>query len=143
MVVTKGWKAWTDNNRAVYRGVKEVSVKDGVREYGFGRSRVYCHYPREVVRIPQHTEDRLVIFLNGSGLDGEPPKAGAATLRVKGVGEETESVVERMVYGLRPMERYKRWRTWFGVEGRKYGKCGWWWTRRRTWRRRYTRYGTG
>ena len=59
---------------------------------------MYCHYPREVVRIPEPTEDRVVIFLEGSGVEGQPPKAGAAAVRVKGVGQETESVVERMVY---------------------------------------------
>jgi len=59
---------------------------------------VYCHYPREVVRIPEPREDRVVIFLDGSGVEGQPPKAGAAAVRVKGVGQETESVVDKMVY---------------------------------------------
>ena len=40
----------------------------------------------------------MVIFLAGSGVEGQPPKAGAAAVRVKGVGQETESAVERMVY---------------------------------------------
>ena len=40
-----------------------------MREYGIGRHRVYCHYPREVVRIPEPTEDRPVIFLHGSGVE--------------------------------------------------------------------------
>ena len=96
---TKDWKARTDNRWAVYRGVRELSVEDGRGQYGIGRHRVYCHYPREVVRIPEPTEDRVVMFLDGSGVDGQPPKAGAAAVRVKGVGQETESVVERMVYG--------------------------------------------
>ena len=99
VVVTKGWKARTDNKWAVYRGVRELSVKDGVREYDIGRHRVYCHYPREVVRIPEPTEDRVVILLDGSGVEGQLPKAGAAAVRVKGMGQETESVPERMVYG--------------------------------------------
>ena len=60
---------------------------------------MYCHYPREVVRIPDSTEDRVVIFLDGSGLEGQPPKAGAAAVRVKGWGQETERLVDKMVYG--------------------------------------------
>ena len=99
VVVTKGWKARTDNKWVVYRGVRELSIEDGVREYGIGRHRVYCHYPREVVRIPEPTEDRVVLFLDGSGVEGQPPMAGAAAVRVKGVGQVTESVVEKMVYG--------------------------------------------
>ena len=42
VVVTKGWKARTDNKWAVYRGVRELSIGDGVREYGIGRHKVYC-----------------------------------------------------------------------------------------------------
>ena len=99
VVVMKGWKARMDNEWAVYRGVRELSIEDGVRQYGIGRHRVYCHYQREVVRIPEPTEDSVVLFLDGSGLEGQPPKAGAAAVRIKGVGQETESVVERMVYG--------------------------------------------
>ena len=41
----------------------------------------------------------MVLFLDGSGVEGQPPKAGAAAVRLKGVGQEMESVVERMVYG--------------------------------------------
>ena len=37
VVVTKGWKARTDNKWAVYRGVRELSIGDGVREYGIGK----------------------------------------------------------------------------------------------------------
>ena len=99
VVVTKGWKARTDNKWAVYRGVRELSIEDGVREYGIGGHRVYCHYPREVVRIPGPTEERVVLFLDGSGVEGQPPMAGAPAVRVKGVGQVTESVVEKMVYG--------------------------------------------
>ena len=94
-----GWKARTDNKWAVYRGVRELSVEDGVREYGIGRHRVYCHYPREVVRIPEPTEERVLIFLDGSGVERQPPKAEAAAIRVKELGQETESVVDKMVYG--------------------------------------------
>ena len=39
VVVTKGWIARTDNKWAVYRGVRELSIEDGVREYGIGRHR--------------------------------------------------------------------------------------------------------
>ena len=60
---------------------------------------MYCHYPREVVRIPEPTKERVVLFLDGSGVEGQPPMAGAAAVRVKGVGQVTERVVEKMVYG--------------------------------------------
>ena len=99
LVVTKGWKTRTANKWGVYRGMKELSVEDGVREYDIGRHRVYCHYPREVVCIPEPTEDRVVIFLHGSGVEGQPPKVGAAAIQVKGAGQWTESVVDKMVYG--------------------------------------------
>ena len=99
VVVTKGWRARTDNKWAVYRGVREPSIEDGVREYGIRRHRVYCHSPREVVRIPEPTEERVLLFPDGSGVEGQPPMAGAAALRVKVVGQVTESVVEKMVYG--------------------------------------------
>ena len=99
VVVTKGWRARTDNKWGVYRGVRELSIEDGVREYGIGRHRVYCHYPREVVRILEPTEERVVLFLNGSGVEGQPPMAGAAAVKGKGLGQMTESVVEKMVYG--------------------------------------------
>ena len=41
----------------------------------------------------------MVIFLDVSGVEGQRPKAGAAAVRVKGAGQEMESVVDRMVYG--------------------------------------------
>ena len=83
----------------MYRGVRELSIGDGVQEYGIGKHKVYCHYPREVVRIPEPTKERVVLFLDGSGVEGQPPMAGAAAVRVRGVGQVTESVVEKMVYG--------------------------------------------
>ena len=58
-----------------------------------------CTTPREVVRIPEPTEERVVLFLDGSEVEGQPPKAGAAAVRVRGVGQVMESVVEKMVYG--------------------------------------------
>ena len=97
--MTKGWKARMDNKWAVYRGVRELSIGDGVREYGIGRHKVYCHYPREVVRILEPTEERVVLFLERSGVEGQPPKAGAAAVRVSGVGQVTERVLGKMVYG--------------------------------------------
>ena len=114
VVVIEGWKARTDNEWAVYRGVKELSVNEGVREYDIGRHKVYCHCPREVVRIPEPTEGRKVVFLDRSGVEGQPPKAGAADIRVKGVGQETESIVDKMVYRLRHMEKCKRSQMWMG-----------------------------
>ena len=99
VVVTKGWKATTDNKWAVYRRMRELSIGDGVREYGIGRHKVYCHYPEEVVRIPEPTEERVVLSVEWCGVEGQPPKAGAAAVTVRGVGQVTESVVEKMVYG--------------------------------------------
>ena len=95
----EGLKARTENKWAVHRGLRELSIGDGVQEYGIGRHKVYCHYPREVVRIPEPTRKRVVLFLDGSGVEGQPPMAAAAAVRVKGVGQVTESVVEKMVYG--------------------------------------------
>ena len=99
VVVTKGLRARTDNKWAVYRGVRELSIEYGVREYGIGRHKVYCHYPREEVRIPEPTEERVVLLLDGSGMGGQPPMAGAAAVKVRGLGKVTESVVGKMVYG--------------------------------------------
>ena len=76
-----------------------MSVEEGVREYDIGRHKVYCHYPREVVRIPEPTEGSIVGFLDGSGVEGQPSMAGAAAIRVKGVEQETENMVDKMVYG--------------------------------------------
>ena len=60
---------------------------------------MYCHYPREVVRIPEPTVERVVRFLDRSGVEGQPSKAEAAAVRIMGVRQVTESVVEKMVYG--------------------------------------------
>ena len=54
-------------------------------------------YPREVVRVPEPRDGRVVMFLDGSGVKGQPPKAGAAAVQVKGVGQETEVTVDRLV----------------------------------------------
>ena len=51
------------------------------------------------MRIPEPTEERVVLFLDGSGSKGQPPMARAAAVRVRGGGQVTESVVEKMVYG--------------------------------------------
>ena len=50
------------------------------------------------MRILEPTEERVVLFLDRSRVEGQPPMAGAAAVRVKGVGQVTESVVEKMVY---------------------------------------------
>ena len=81
------------------RGVKEISVDEGVPTYDVGQHTVYCHYPRGVVRIPEPKDDRLVVFLDGSGVEGQPPKAPAAAVQVKGVGQETGVIVDKVVYG--------------------------------------------
>ena len=60
--------------------MKELSFDKGVPTYGIGRHMVYCHYPREVVHIPEPTEGTVVVFLDGSGVEGQPPKAGAAAV---------------------------------------------------------------
>ena len=60
---------------------------------------MYCHYPREVGRIPEPTEERVVLFLDGFGVEGQLPMAGTAAVRAKGVGQVTESVVQKIVYG--------------------------------------------
>ena len=44
VVVTTGWKARTDNKRAVHRDVKEIDVHASMRTYDIGRHTVYCHY---------------------------------------------------------------------------------------------------
>ena len=70
MVVRKGSKARTDNKWPVYRSVKERSADARVRTYEIGPHTVYCHYPREVVRIPEPTDGTVVMFLDGSGIEG-------------------------------------------------------------------------
>ena len=61
-MVTKGWEARADNKWAVYRAVKELIVEEGVREYDISRHKVYCCYRKKVVRIPEPTEGRVVVF---------------------------------------------------------------------------------
>ena len=57
------------------------------------------------------TEGRVVVFLDRSGVEGQPSKAGAAAVQVKGVGQETERNVE-VVRGVQ----------WRGANG---GGCSW------------------
>ena len=71
----------------------------GYESLALGGKKLYCHHPREVVRIPESMEERVLLSLDGSGVEGQPPMAGAAAVRVRGVGQVTESVVEKMVYG--------------------------------------------
>ena len=99
VVVTKGCKAGMDNKWAVYRGVKEIGGDAQLRTYDMGPHTVYCHYPKEVVRIRKAPDGRVAVFLDGRGLGGQPPKAGAAAVQVKGMGQETEVIVSKVVYG--------------------------------------------
>ena len=98
----------------MYRGVKELSVEVGLWEYDINRHEVYCHYPREVVRIPEPTEERVVVFLDGCGGEGQSLKAGAAAIRIKGVGLETESMVDKMAYGAASHGEVQTWQMWLG-----------------------------
>ena len=41
----------------------------------------------------------MVLFFDGPGVEGQPPMAGAGAVRVRGWGQVTDSVVEKMVYG--------------------------------------------
>ena len=99
VVVTNAWKARTDNQWAVCREVKKKSVDARVRLYDIGLHTVYCQYPREVVRIPEPNDGRVGVFLQGSSVEGQPLKARAAAVQVKGVGQETEVIVDKVVYG--------------------------------------------
>ena len=99
VVVKNGWKASPHNNWAVYRAVKELSVDEGVRTYDIVWHTVYCHYPREVVRIPEPKEGGVVVLLDVSGFEGQPPNAGAAAVHIAGVGQTTQIIVDKVVYG--------------------------------------------
>ena len=99
VVVTKGWKAGMDNKWAVNRGVKEIRVDAQLQTYDINPHTVYCHYPKEVVRILERTDGRVVVFLDGPGLERQAPKAGAAAVQVKEMGQETEVIVDKVVYG--------------------------------------------
>ena len=39
----------------------------------------------------------MVVFLDGSGSEGQPPKAGAAAVQIKGVGQETKIILDKVV----------------------------------------------
>ena len=99
VVVMNGLKARADNKWAVYRGVKEIRVDERVRKYDILLHTLYCHYPREVVRIPEPKDGRMVVYSDGSVVEGQPRKAGAAAVQVKGVGQEKEVIVHKVVYG--------------------------------------------
>ena len=62
-----------------------------------------------MVRIPEPPDTRVVVFLDGSGMEGQPPKSGAAAVRVREVGWETEIIVNRVVMKQHPMQRSKPW----------------------------------
>ena len=105
VVVTIGWKARPDNKWAVYMGVGELSIEDGVREYGIGRHRAYCHFPRKVVCIPEPTEDTVVI---------SPARGGGSGYTGQGVGTRNgQRGAQDGVRGSVP---------WRGTTG---GGCGW------------------
>ena len=70
----------------------------------------------------------MVIVLDGSGVEGQPPKAGAALVRVTGVGQETESMVDKMVYGAVSHREVLAVAHVVGKIG-EHGECGGWWTR--------------
>ena len=67
--------------------------------YDMGLHTVYCHYPREQVRILEPKDGRVVVFADKSGLQGQPPEAQAAAVQVKGVGQEGEVIINKVVYG--------------------------------------------
>ena len=95
--VTKGWKARTDNKWAVYRGVRELNIGDGVREYGIGTHKVYCHYPRGAAHTGAHGGE-------GGAVSGQVRSRGTTTQGEgsgsKGQGGGTgDGVVKKMVYG--------------------------------------------
>ena len=60
---------------------KEGQTISGAGTYNIGLHTVYCYYLREVLRIPEPKEGRVVLFLDGSGLEGQPPKAGRQRYR--------------------------------------------------------------
>ena len=78
VVVTKSWKRRTDNKWAVYRGVKEISVDARVRTHDIRPHVVFCHYPILVVHIREPTDGRVVVFLDVSGVEGQPSKASGS-----------------------------------------------------------------
>ena len=94
LVVTRGRKAWTDNTWVVYREVQEVNVDAQMRTYAIRLHTVYCHYPREVVHIPEPKDGRVLVFLVRFGIEGQPRKAEAAEVQVRGVGQATEVIVD-------------------------------------------------
>ena len=79
--------------------MKEIGVHARMQTYDIGQHTVYCHYSREVVCITEPKDGRVVVFLDRSGVEGQPPKAGTAAVQVKGVGKETEVIVDGVVYG--------------------------------------------
>ena len=99
VLVTNGWKARTEKKCAVYRGVKEISIDASMRTYDIGLHKVYYHHLREAVRIPEPEDGSVMVFLDGSGVEGQPPRAGAAEVQVKKVGQKTEVILTKVRYG--------------------------------------------
>ena len=81
VVVTNGRKARTENKWAVYRGVKESSVDEGMRTYDIGRHTVYCHDPRGMVHIPEPTRVERWCFQTGQVWTGSRPRRGRRRYR--------------------------------------------------------------
>ena len=78
--------------------MKEIGVDERGRTYDIGLHTLYYHYRRQVVRIPEPRDGRVVVFLDGSGSEGQPPRAGMAAVQVKVVGQELEVIVDKVVY---------------------------------------------
>ena len=81
-MVTSGEKARTDKGWAVCRGVREIRIDDRLRAYDISQHQVYCHYPREVGRTREPAKTGVLVFLDGTAVDRQSPKAGAAAVKV-------------------------------------------------------------
>ena len=53
---------------------------------------------REVIRIPEPKDGSVVVFLDGSEEEGQPPMAGAAAVQVKGARQETQVILDKVLY---------------------------------------------
>ena len=82
----------------MYRAVQDIHVDAGVLTYDIGLHTVYCHYSREMVHIPEPKDGTLVVFLDRSGVEEQLPKSWTAAGQVKGVGQETEVIVNKVIY---------------------------------------------
>ena len=100
-----------------------------MQKYDIAPHMVYCHHSREVVRIPVPEVGRVVVLLDGSGVEGQPTKAGVAAVEVSGVGQETEVIVYKGVYGATSHgEAETVANVVLGGYEKQRRKCGWRWT---------------